>query len=116
MKLTTQEIAKVCHEVNRAYCLALGDTSQQKWEDAPLWQRDSAIAGVNFHLRYPRAEPSQSHEEWLKTKLLDGWTYGPVKDPAQKAHPCCVLYEHLPKEQQAKDFLFKAVVNALDTI
>jgi hypothetical protein len=30
-----EEIAKVAHEVNRAYCQALGDFSQPKWEDAP---------------------------------------------------------------------------------
>lgn len=28
-------VARICHEVNRAYCEALGDTSQVSWEDAP---------------------------------------------------------------------------------
>ena len=35
-------IARVCHEVNRAYCQALGDDSQPTWEEAPEWQRASA--------------------------------------------------------------------------
>ena len=32
--MTEQEIARVCHEVNRAYCQAIGDNSQPTWEDA----------------------------------------------------------------------------------
>jgi len=27
-------IAKVCHEANRAYCESIGDNSQLSWEDA----------------------------------------------------------------------------------
>jgi len=106
-------IARVAHEVNRAYCLALGDKSQPAWEDAPDWQRSSAIAGVVFHLRNPNADASASHESWMRQKLEDGWTYGPTKIPALKQHPCIVPFEQLPREQQAKDFIFRAVVHAL---
>jgi hypothetical protein len=33
--MTTTDIAKVCHETNRAYCETLGDNSQPPWEEAP---------------------------------------------------------------------------------
>ena len=33
--MQTEQIARVCHEVNRAYCKALGDESQLPWVDAP---------------------------------------------------------------------------------
>ena len=108
-----ERIARIAHEVNRAYCLALGDTSQPKWEDAPDWQRKSAINGVQFHIDNPDAGPDHSHNEWLKEKQADGWSYGPVKNPALKEHPCFVPYDQLPKEQQAKDYLFRGVVHAL---
>lgn len=49
------EIARVCHEVNRAYCAALGDLSQPPWADAPEWQRKSALNGVAFALCNPVA-------------------------------------------------------------
>ena len=107
-----EQIARVCHEVNAAYCLALGDDSQPRWEVAPQWQRDSAIAGVKFHLESERSA-SASHESWLAQKEADGWTFGPVKDPARKQHPCMVPFDALPREQQAKDFIFRAVVGAL---
>ena len=44
-----ERIARVCHEVNRAYCQALGDMSQPTWADAPEWQRSSARMGVDLH-------------------------------------------------------------------
>ena len=88
--MLVEEIARLCHEANRGYCAALGDHSQPTWEDAPQWQRDSAIAGVNFILENPDVGPSASHESWLAQKQADGWKYGPVKDPVAKEHPCFV--------------------------
>lgn len=105
-------IAKVCHEVNRAYCESLGDMSQPSWEDAPQWQKDSALLGVNLHCDND-VGPEESHKSWLAQKVADGWVYGPVKDPETKQHPCIVPFEGLPREQQAKDFIFRAVVHAL---
>lgn len=52
-------------------------------------------------------------DSWLEEKRAAGWTYGPVKDAEKKEHPCFVLYEALPADQQAKDHLFKAIVAAL---
>lgn len=111
--MTPEQIAKVCHEANRAYCTSLGDNTQLSWEEAPQWQKDSALKGVVFHLKNYGASPSASHDEWLKEKEATGWKYGPVKDPEKKEHPCFVPYNQLPKEQQAKDSLFIHVVNAL---
>lgn len=42
------KIARVCHEVNRAYCQALGDNSQPAWEDAPAWQREQQAKDFIF--------------------------------------------------------------------
>jgi hypothetical protein len=106
------DVARVAHEVNRAYCQALGDTSQTEWAEAPEWQKRSAIDGVGFHMTATHS-PAASHESWLKGKLDEGWKYGPVKNPDTKEHPCCVPYDQLPKEQQAKDFIFAAVVHSL---
>ena len=39
--------------------------------------------------------------------------YGEEKDPERKVHPCMVPFNELPREQQAKDFIFRAVVHAL---
>ena len=108
-----EQIARICHEANRAYCIGLGDMSQLSWDEAPEWQRKSAIIGVKFTLANPDAKPSRSHESWLSEKELDGWRYGEVKDPVAKTHPCFVPYDDLPAEQKIKDHLFQAVVRAV---
>lgn len=113
--LPDAEVARVCHEANRAYCMALGDHTQLHWEEAPDWQRQSAINGVRFHRANPDSRPESSHESWLKEKIEAGWKYGPVKDAEKKEHPCCVPYDQLPEEQRRKDSLFIAIVRAMDT-
>jgi hypothetical protein len=107
------EIARIAHEVNRGYCAALGDHSQPAWEDAPDWQRASAVAGVRQILAHPETTPEQSHVSWLAQKTAEGWRYGEVKDPAAKTHPCFRPYAELPFEQRAKDYLFGAAVRAV---
>ncbi len=111
--MNIEQVARVTHEVNRAYCASLGDHSQPAWEDAPEWQRKSAIAGVTAVLGGSARTPAESHEGWLRQKRADGWTYGPVKDAEKKTHPCFVPYDQLPPEQKAKDYIFRAVVTSL---
>ncbi|HBU9358026.1 TPA: hypothetical protein MDH17_000108 [Klebsiella pneumoniae] len=106
-----ESVARIAHEVNRAYCQSIGDDSQPAWEDAPEWQRESAINGVAFHLKND-ATPEQSHANWLEQKAREGWKYGPVKDVEKKEHPCFCSYGELPAEQRAKDYLFRGVVNS----
>lgn len=111
--MIVMEIAKIAHELNKAYCESMGDNSQPDWENAPEWQKSSAINGVQFHLDNPDAGPSASHDSWLKQKEAEGWKYGPVKDPEKKEHPCYVPYEQLPNEQKAKDYIFRQTVHSL---
>lgn len=106
-------IARVCHEANRAYCKGLGDESQGPWEDAPEWQRASAMVGVEMHLANPDASPRDSHDSWLEDKRRNGWSYGEVKDAEKKQHPCFMPYDELPLSQRLKDQLFKNIVDAL---
>jgi hypothetical protein len=111
--MNVESIAQVAHEINKAYCESIGDNSQLSWDDAPEWQKSSAINGVNFHLSNPDASPSASHDSWLKQKTDEGWKYGPVKDADKKEHPCFVPYDELPVSQRSKDFLFKQIVHSL---
>lgn len=111
-----EAIARVAHEINRAYCQSLGDDTQDGWDDSPEWQKESALAGVDMHLANPDATPEQSHESWLEKKAAEGWKYGETKDVEAKEHPCFLPYAELPAEQKAKDYLFRAVVHALKDI
>lgn len=112
-KMRIPEVARVAHEMNKAFCESIGDNSQPNWDDAPNWQKDSAINGVKFHLENPDASPSASHDSWLKQKQEEGWKYGEIKDADKKEHPCFVPYDQLPTEQKSKDYLFKQVIHSL---
>jgi hypothetical protein len=103
--------AQAAHEVNRAYCIALGDTTQPPWENAPLWQRESALKGVESALA--GATPEESHRSWFADKQAAGWKYGSVKDSEKKEHPCFVSYAALSREQRQKDMLFTATVRGV---
>ena len=105
-------IAKVCHEVNRAYCIAGGDFTHAPWSMAPEWQRESARMGVDLHLSGDFG-PEAAHIAWCKHKLDEGWKWGLVKDAERKEHPCLVPFHDLPKEERTKDHLFRAVVRAM---
>jgi hypothetical protein len=107
------KIAAVCHEANRMWCACNGDHSQPEWLDAPDWQIDSAINGVEHAMKHPDAKPEDSHSNWMALKIAEGWVYGEVKDPTAKTHPCMVPYDQLPVFQRKKDALFLAIVRAL---
>lgn len=109
--MNVEACARAAHEVNRAYCEALGDHSQVPWDEAPDWQKESARNGVMPVLE--GAGPEKSHEGWMAEKLATGWVYGAVKDAEKKTHPCMVPYVELPPEQRAKDAIYCAVVRQM---
>lgn len=44
-----------------------------------------------------------THENWAKKRLEEGWRYGPVRDDAAKATPCLVPYEELTESEKEYD-------------
>lgn len=113
MMMNAVQVAKVCHEVNRAYCESLGDHSQKSWDEASEGIRASAVDGVLKIVENPGMTPEQSHESWMRFKESQGWKHGVEKNEERKEHPCMVPYGMLGGEQRAKDYIFRAVVLSL---
>lgn len=110
--ITVEDISRICHESNRALQVAQEDPAiSPSWDEAPDWQRESAIEGVRQALK--GATPEQLHQSWCEFKAADGWVYGEVKDGGAKTHPCLVDYADLPPDQRLKDSLFQAIVYSL---
>lgn len=114
--LADYEIARVCHEANRALQTIQDDPTipiSPEWEqldDETILSAIQGVAGIQGG-----NTPEQSHQNWMQFKLDHGWVRGPVKDEALKQHPLLVPYAELPAAQQLKDHLFSAIVKALSS-
>jgi ryanodine receptor 2 len=54
------------------------------------------------------------HDVWAAERIAQGWTYGPTRDDAAKAHPCLVPYAALPEGE--KEFDRNTALGALKAI
>ena len=114
--MDVEQIARVCHEANRALQIETGFTPVSVgWDDLDEHTRESACTGVE-HVITHDPTPQESHESWSLFKLGAGWRYGPVKDEQKQEHPNLVPYDELPAVERAKDSLFGAIVRALKDV
>jgi 2-succinyl-5-enolpyruvyl-6-hydroxy-3-cyclohexene-1-carboxylate synthase len=109
-------IARICHEANRAWCEHWGSDKQPSWDDAPQWQKDSALNGV-LHIieQHEKGTPvtaQANHENWMAHKLADGWEYATVKNADKKQHNCLQPYDKLNAKEKLKDKLVLNIVNS----
>jgi hypothetical protein len=113
--LVINDIARICHEANRALCKALGDRVLPEWDALDNETQGITIRGVRYVLE-PFTERSlhEMHERWRVDKIMHGWTYGEVIDDLKKTHKNMVSYADLPIEQKGKDALFLNVVVTLE--
>jgi len=44
-----------------------------------------------------------THENWARQRMAEGWRYGPRRDDAKKEHPSLVAYEELPESEKEYD-------------
>lgn len=85
--------------------MTLGDNSQPSWDEAPEWQRNSAVDGVVYHLTELSAgrkpSPAASHEKWMEAKLADGWKHEPIKQGEMVYRPCGFPFNRYSRVHQA---------------
>ncbi len=43
------------------------------------------------------------HEVWARTRIGQGWSYGPTRNDDLKQHPCLVPYDDLPESEREYD-------------
>lgn len=109
-----EEIARVCHEANRALTCVIGDVPvQPEWNAAPEDMKISSIRGVVRVLTDPKITSAQLHYEWARDHHNSGWTWGPTRDPVAKTHPAMVSWNELPEAVRKKDAVFRAIIGAL---
>jgi hypothetical protein len=55
-----------------------------------------------------------THENWSKERLHQGWRWGPERNDTKKEHPCLTPYEKLPESEKEHDRI--AAMELLKTI
>jgi hypothetical protein len=100
--MNREQIAAVAHEINRAYCASLGDTSQAEpkvaWADASAMQKAVYLAAVDQHLDNPELTPEETltydadREQTVKAYLLRATVHAlkNIPDTAAPAEPVTV--------------------------
>lgn len=111
MFFAVEDIARVCHEANRAIQAVNGEEVSPPWSEAEPWMLVAATKGVKEAAI--GITPAQLHAAWYVERAREGWTWGPWKDAERMEHPCLVAYDQLPVEQRVKDAVFLAIVNAM---
>ena len=107
-----EQVARVCHDANRALQYVHGDPApSQPWDCETDEIRESVVEGVRAARRGCMSR--ELHGSWVKFKRERGWTYGPVKDSELKTHPCMLPYDELPQAQRDKDRVFRMIVRAM---
>lgn len=108
-KRDLERIARTAHEVNRAYCQELGEDAHPEWSLIAGDEREQVRVAVRCVLDGTYVSLEDQHEAWKERRLAAGWTWGPIKDVADKKSPALVSWERLPEEQRAKCAIFRAV-------
>jgi hypothetical protein len=44
-----------------------------------------------------------THENWSKERIHQGWRWGPERNDRKKEHPCLIPYEKLPESEKEHD-------------
>ena len=104
------EIAKICHEANREYCIENQLKTHAKWDELPDDLQESIIAGVAKVIENPKITAEEMHDNWINYKAEQGWLYGDELDIAEKLHPNMVIWKKLSKVERGKDKLFLYIV------
>ncbi len=55
-----------------------------------------------------------THENWARQRMSDGWKYGPRRDDAKKEHPSLVPYEKLSDSE--KEYDRRTAIETIKTI
>lgn len=106
------KIAQECHRLNNELMLTNGEIQNAAdWSELDSHTKFMNLKSVKKILDNPDITAKDIHDEWMKNKMLDGWTYGEVKDANLKTHPLIIDFELLNDVDKMKDQIFIDVVN-----
>ena len=71
------------------------------YKPAPMDTSDVILSDDLLELTEKLAE--NTHENWSKGRMEEGWVFGPVRDDEKKTTPCLIPYAELPENEKEYD-------------
>lgn len=71
------------------------------YEPKPVDTADVTLPAELLELTEQIAE--NVHENWSRSRIAEGWTYGENRDNVRKTTPCLVPYDQLPEIEKDYD-------------
>lgn len=107
-------MAKIAHEILRAYHVAIGEPPfiTPAWDDLAASDQARAMAKAEARLA-STLTVEQEHSVWLEQKRAQGWEYGPKFDEGARVDPLLVRFEALPEKVRVGKYLIDATVRVL---
>lgn len=112
--ISIADIARVCHEANRAFCIAKGDHTVSTWDMLPETVQLGIIDDVRYASTNPAVTPQQLHERWAERLVAEGWQRGAVHAPDLLESPDLVDYVELTDDAKSKQRLFCSIVKSFE--
>lgn len=103
-KKSVKNLAEEIYGVINSYKKAINE-QMPDWGRASKEVHASYYYAVLYDLAY-NPNPESQHNQWMKYKIADGWSYGKEKNEKLKTHPDLVSYTKLPEKEKFKDTLF----------
>ncbi len=76
---------------------------QSVWDYQPQPIDMSKVMLSDDFIELREAIAENAHEVWAEARMLEGWTYGPVRDDEKKQHPDLVPYSSLSDSEKEYD-------------
>jgi len=103
-------ISKLAHNAMADNCLQNYNINVPLWDDLPEDNRIAAFNLTAYTYDHPDITDKELHDEWVKTKLNDGWKYGIKLDNDKKENPNIVEYENIPLHFRISSNIFRNVI------
>ena len=78
------------------------------WEDEKEWAME-----VEMRMERSGTAPEEQHGAWMRSRVENGWTYGPIHSKRDRQSPFMVPFDRLPEIHRKRYRLFCALVDSL---
>jgi hypothetical protein len=110
--MNIDQISKTAHAVHRAYCFEMGIPTQPKWVEVSPEHKAVVANTVRNILLGNITSIEESHNLFVESKVMDGWSFDKEYSLENKTNPRLVPFNLLSKEQRVKEALFFKCVSS----